>query len=55
MSVDQDMKDVIADLRLDIDSNNLDKLLELNFFKDCCKMLFTDTSGTQACMMNQYI
>ena len=54
MPVDQDMKDAIANLRLNIDSDNLNKLLELNSFKDYRKM-FTDISGTQACMINQYI
>ena len=44
MQVDQNMKDAIASLRFDINSNNLDKLFELNFFKGCCKILFTDTS-----------
>ena len=53
--VDQDMKDAIANLRLDINSDNLDKLLQLNSFKDYCKMLLSDTSGAQACLMNQYI
>ena len=52
MLVNQDMKNVIASLGLDTSSDNLDKHPELNSFKDYCKMLFTDTSGTQSCMMN---
>ena len=53
--IDQDMKDAIAKLRLHINSDNLDKLLELNSFKNYCKLLFEDTYGTQTCMMNQCI
>ena len=52
MLANQDMKDVIASLGLDTSLDNLDKHLELNSFKDYCKMLFTDTSDTQSCMMN---
>ena len=55
MPVDQHMKDVIANLRFDVNSHNLDELFELNFFNDYCKMLFTDTWGAQTFMMNQYI
>lgn len=55
MPVDQHMKDVIANLRFDVNSHNLDELFELNFFNDYCKMLFTDTLGAQTFMMNQYI
>ena len=55
MPIDQDMKDAIVNLRLHISSDNPDKLLEIIFFKNYCKSLFPDTSGTQACMMNQYI
>ena len=55
MPVDQHMKDVIANLRFDVNSHNLDELFELNFFNDYCKMLFTDTWGAQAFMMNRYI
>ena len=55
IQIDQDMKDAIANLRLHIKSDNLDKLLELNSFKNYNKLLFADTSGTQACMMKQYI
>lgn len=55
MPVDQDMKDFIANLRFDVNSDNLGELLELNFFNDYCKMLFTDTWGTQTYMINQYI
>ena len=51
----EDMKDAIANKRLNINSDNLDNLLELNSFKSYCKMLFADTSGTQACMINHYI
>ena len=43
MPVDQDMKDFIANLRFDVNSDNLGELLELNFFNDYCKMLFPDT------------
>ena len=53
--IDQDMKDAIAKLRLHINSGNFVKLLELNSFKNYCKLLFADTYGTQTCMMNQYI
>ena len=42
-------------MRLHINSDDLDKLLELNYFKNYHKTLFADTSGKQACMMNQYI
>ena len=42
-------------MRLHINSDDLDKLLELNYFKSYHKILSADTSGTQACMMNQYI
>ena len=38
-----------------INSYNLDKFVELNSFKNHCKLLFADTSYTQTCMMNQYI
>ena len=55
MLIDQDMKDAIANSGLHINSDNLEKLLELNFFKNYCKFLFGDTSDTQASMMNQYI
>ena len=55
MPVDQEIKDAFANLRVDINSDNLDKLLELNFFKDDCNMLFTDTSRTKAYMRNRYI
>ena len=55
IQINQDMKDAIANLRLHIKLDNLDKLLELNSFKNNNKSLFADTSGTQACMMNQYI
>lgn len=55
MPVDQHMKDVIANLRFDVNSHNLDELFELNFFNDYCKMLFTDTWGAQTFMMNRYI
>ena len=41
-------------MRLHINSGDLDKLLELNS-KNHHKMFFADTSGTQACLMNQYI
>ena len=49
------MKDAIANLRLHINSDNLDKILELISFKNYCKMLFADRSGTQPCLMNKYI
>ena len=39
------MKDAIANLRLHIHSDNLDRLLELNYFKNYRKLLFADTSG----------
>ena len=55
MPVDQHMKDVIANLRFDVNSHNLDELFELNFFNDYYKMLFTDTWGAQTFMMNRYI
>ena len=55
MPIDQDMKDIIASLRLHINSDNLDNLLDLNSFKNYCKSLFADTSATQACVMNHYI
>ena len=55
MLIDQDMKDAIANSGLHINSDNLEKLLELNFFKNYWKFLFGDTSDTQASMMNQYI
>ena len=55
MPVNQEIKDAFANLRVDINSDNLDKLLELNFFKDDCNMLFTDTSRTKAYMRNRYI
>ena len=40
MPVDQDMKDAIANLRLHINSDDADKLLELNYFQNYCKMMF---------------
>ena len=46
MLIDQDMKDAIANSGLHINSDNLEKLLELNFFKNYCKFLFGDTSDT---------
>ena len=55
MPIDQDMEDAIANLGFHINSGNLDKLLELNSFKNYCKSLFSNTSGTQSSMMNQYI
>ena len=55
MPVDQDMKDAITNSSFHMNSDNLDKLLELNSVKNYCKMLFADTSGAQVCMMNQYI
>ena len=55
MPIDQDMEDAIANLGFHISSGNLDKLLELNSFKNYCKSLFSNTSGTQSSMMNQYI
>ena len=55
MPIDQDMKDTIANLKFHINSDNLDKLLKLSSFRSYCKMLFTGTSGTQVCMMNQNI
>lgn len=55
MPVDQHMKDVIANLRFDVNSHNLDELFELNFFNDYCKTLFTDTWMAQTFMMNRYI
>ena len=55
MSVDEDMKGVIENWRYHINSDNFDKLLVLNFFKNYCKMLFADTSGTQAYIINQCI
>ena len=42
-------------MRLHINSDDLDKLLEVNYSKNHHKMFFADTSGTQACLMNQYI
>ena len=53
--INQGMKDATANLRLHINSDNLDKLLELISFKNYCKMLFADTSGTQPYLMNKYI
>ena len=55
MPINHDMKDAIANFRLHVKSDNLDKLLELNPFENYCKMLFANASSTQACMMNQYI
>ena len=49
------MKEAIVNLRLNIDSDNLNKVLELNSFKDYPKMLFTDISGTQGYIVNEYI
>ena len=53
--VDQHIEEAIVNLRLNIDSDNPNKLLELNSFKDYHKMLFTDISGTQGCIVNEYI
>lgn len=55
MPINHDMKDAIANFRVHIKSDNLDKLLGLNPFENYYKMLFPDTSSTQACMMHQYI
>ena len=55
MPVEQDMNKAITSLRLSIDLDNLNKLLQSDSFKGYCKMLFSDTSDTQACIMNQYI
>ena len=46
MPINHDMKDAIANFRLHMKSDNLDKLLELNPFENYCKMLFANASST---------
>ena len=55
LPMNMDIKRAIADLRLETNASNLDKLLQLDPFQQYCKDIMVTPSGTQAQMMLQYV